>query len=65
MSAEFQATGRRFVPHAQAAKIRGVSGRTLDRWIASGILPQPEIINRRKYHDLAVIENVRARKAES
>lgn len=51
------ASGRRFVSHLKAAKIRDVSGRTLDRWVASGILPKPEIINGHKYHDLAVIES--------
>ncbi len=48
-----------FVPHSQAARIRGVSGRTIDRWIDKGILPQPEKINGRKYHrvrDLAAVK---------
>jgi predicted site-specific integrase-resolvase len=49
-------TGKRFVSHSQAAKIRGVSGRTLDRWIADGIIPKPEIINKRKYHLIEKIE---------
>ena len=51
-----EVTGKRFVSHSQAAKIRGVSGRTLDRWIEAGIVPKPEIINRRKYHLIEKIE---------
>jgi DNA-binding transcriptional MerR regulator len=39
-----------FVPHSEAARIRGVSSRTIDRWIAAGILQRPEKINGRKYH---------------
>ena len=42
----------RFVPHGAAAKLRGVSTRTLDRWIKAGILPSPQRINGRKYHRL-------------
>jgi len=33
------------------AERRGVSTRTLDRWVAAGILPAPEYINKRKYID--------------
>lgn len=31
------------------AERRGVSTRTLDRWVEDGILPEPERINGRKY----------------
>ncbi len=52
-----EVTGRRFIPHAAAARIRGVSTRTLDRWIKAGIVAQPSIINKRKYH---ILENIEA-----
>lgn len=42
--------GDEYLPHSKAAHIRGVSTRTLDRWVAAGLLPRPEIINKRKYH---------------
>lgn len=41
-----------FVSHSQAARMRGVSGRTLDRWAAAGIIPAPTKINERKYHEV-------------
>jgi predicted site-specific integrase-resolvase len=43
------------VANSRAAKMRGVSTRTLDRWIAAGIIPPPEKINGRKYHKLGDI----------
>jgi hypothetical protein len=52
-----EVTGRKYVSHAKAAKIRDVSTRSLDRWIAAGIIPRSQIINGRKYHE---IENVEA-----
>ena len=52
-----EVTGRR-VSHGQAAKMRGISGRTLDRWVAAGIVPKPEIVNKRKYHLLEHIEAI-------
>jgi len=52
-----QVTGKKFVPHTTAARIRGVSTRTLDRWVAAGIVAPPVVINKRKYHDL---ENIAA-----
>ena len=57
-SAAPQVTGKKFVPHATAARIRGVSTRTLDRWIAAGIVAPPIVINKRKYHDLKNIEAI-------
>jgi hypothetical protein len=33
------------------AKRRGVSTRTLDRWVVAGIIPPPDVINGRKYID--------------
>jgi predicted site-specific integrase-resolvase len=38
------------IANSKAAKMRGVSTRTLDRWIAAGLIPKPEKINGRKYH---------------
>jgi hypothetical protein len=35
----------------QYAQRRGVSTRTLDRWVVDGILPAPDYINGRKYID--------------
>lgn len=51
------------VPHSKAARIRGISARTLDRWIASGLLPRPEKINGRKYHKLKDIAAVSAKES--
>jgi DNA-binding transcriptional MerR regulator len=44
---------RQKLPHGQKAVQLGVSTRTLDRWIADGILPPPDRVNGRKYHDIA------------
>ena len=33
------------------AERRGVSTRTLDRWVLAGIIPPPDVINGRKYID--------------
>jgi integrase len=49
-----EVTGRK-VAHSKAAALRDVSGRTLDRWAAAGIIPKPTKINRRKYHDLEAV----------
>jgi DNA-binding transcriptional MerR regulator len=46
------------VSHSRAAEMRDVSGRTLDRWVRAGLLPQPEKINNRKYHLLTDLERV-------
>jgi hypothetical protein len=37
--------------HSAFAALRGVSGRTIDRWVAAKILPPPEYVNGRKYWD--------------
>lgn len=50
--AQPEITGRKFISHSAAALLRGVSGRTLDRWAAAGIIPRPVKINDRKYHDI-------------
>jgi DNA-binding transcriptional MerR regulator len=34
-----------------------VCTRTLDRWAEAGIIPPPQRINGRKYHDAAQIES--------
>jgi DNA-binding transcriptional MerR regulator len=41
---------KRFVTHSQKAAQWSVSTRTVDRWVATGILPPPTYINGRKYH---------------
>jgi predicted site-specific integrase-resolvase len=56
--AEPGVTGRRLVRHSVAAAIRGVSSKTLDRWAAAGLIPAPRVINKRKYHFLADIDDV-------
>jgi hypothetical protein len=63
--AELEVTGRKYVSHAKAAKIRGVSTRTLDRWIVAGIIPRPERINGRKYHQLHDIERIKMHSSAS
>jgi hypothetical protein len=40
------------VPHSVKAQLLGVSTKTLDRWSEGGILPPPDIVNGRKYHDI-------------
>jgi predicted DNA-binding transcriptional regulator AlpA len=40
-----------FITHSQAALIRGVSTKTLDRWAAAGLIPQPFRMAGRKYHN--------------
>ncbi len=45
-------SSRKFVTHSEAARIRGVIGRTIDRWARQGIIPPPVKINDRKYHDI-------------
>jgi predicted site-specific integrase-resolvase len=39
------------MPHADACAICHRSYKTLDRWAEAGIIPQPLIINGRKYHN--------------
>jgi predicted site-specific integrase-resolvase len=50
--------GRRRISHSAAAALRGVNPKTLDRWVEAGLIPPPEIVNRRKYHFLADIDDV-------
>jgi predicted site-specific integrase-resolvase len=56
MAARLDTTAKRLLTHSRAAKIRDVSPRTLDRWIAEGIIPEPIKINKRKYHRVEDIE---------
>ena len=37
------------VPYRRYAERKRVSTKTLDRWVAAGILPKPDRINNRKY----------------
>jgi hypothetical protein len=39
------------LPHSRKAEQQGVSTKTLDRWVELGIMPEPERIRGRKYHD--------------
>lgn len=43
---------QQFVRHTMAARIHRVHPRTIDRWVDAGILPEPRVINRFKYHSL-------------
>jgi hypothetical protein len=45
------AAPKRKLPHSKKAAQQGVSARTLDRWIAAGIIDPPVYIHGRKYHD--------------
>jgi predicted site-specific integrase-resolvase len=51
-----QVTGKTFVTNSGAARMRGISVKTLDRWVKAGIVQPPVVINGRKYHDVAAIE---------
>jgi predicted DNA-binding transcriptional regulator AlpA len=42
---------KRLVPHRRYAERHGVSTKTIDRWVADGILPEPTRINARKYFE--------------
>jgi hypothetical protein len=42
---------KRREPWPKLAKRHGVSPRTLDRWVQSGIIDPPEYINSKKYGD--------------
>ena len=46
-----QQYGRRREPWTKHAERFGISVRTLDRWVAQGIIPAPERIRGRKYGD--------------
>lgn len=54
-----QLTGRqKYYSNATAAKVRGVSTRTLDRWVKAGIIRSPIKINHRKYHRAEDVEAI-------
>jgi len=38
------------------ARYGDVADKTIDRWVASGILPTPLVINKRRYWDEAELE---------
>jgi predicted site-specific integrase-resolvase len=46
-----------WLPYARYAERKGVTTKTLDRWVAKGILPPPKRVNNRKYLD----ENIQPR----
>jgi len=39
-----------WLPHRQKAEQLGVSTKTLDRYIAAGVIDKPRIVNGRKFH---------------
>ena len=47
---------RRKLPARALSERYGISDRTVDRWVATGILPEPMYINGRRYFDEAEIE---------
>jgi len=52
---EQRSKGRKLTTRALCERYR-ICDRTVDRWTASGILPQPAIINKRRYWDEAEVE---------
>jgi predicted site-specific integrase-resolvase len=50
-------TNKRHLPiRAMCARYGDVADRTIDRWVAAGILPLPLVINGRRYWDEAELE---------
>jgi len=50
-------SGKRLLPiRAMCARYGDVADKTIDRWVASGILPTPLVINKRRYWDEAELE---------
>jgi DNA-binding transcriptional MerR regulator len=50
-------TGKRLLPiRAMCQRYGDVADRTIDRWTASGILPPPLVINKRRYWDEEELE---------
>lgn len=46
-------TAKRWLPHKLKAAQLGIAGRMLDRWVATGRIERPRIINHRKFYDEA------------
>jgi hypothetical protein len=50
-------TGKRLLPiRAMCTRYGDVADRTIDRWVAAGILPEPLVINKRRYWDEGELE---------
>jgi hypothetical protein len=58
-----QVTGRK-VPARYLCQKYGVVDRTIDRWVATGILPQPVYINKIRYFDLEEVDRRMANRNE-
>jgi predicted site-specific integrase-resolvase len=50
-----QVTGRKVTVRYICERF-GIVDRTVDRWIETGILPQPMYINKRRYFDLQEVD---------
>jgi predicted site-specific integrase-resolvase len=53
------------VNHSEAARLKGVSTKTLNRWVEAGLVRKPEVVNKRRYYDLADIEGPALEPTES
>jgi hypothetical protein len=51
LTTERKKRSKQRAPWRKLAELRGVSTKTLDRWVAKGIYDPPERINGRKYGD--------------
>jgi hypothetical protein len=57
---------RRLLPTRLVCERYDVCDRTVDRWVESGVLPQPAYINKRRYFDEGELDaRDAARKSES
>jgi predicted DNA-binding transcriptional regulator AlpA len=58
-----QITGRKVTVRYLCQRF-GIVDRTIDRWVATGILPQPIYINNRRYFDLQEVDERMANRNE-
>jgi predicted DNA-binding transcriptional regulator AlpA len=49
---------KRYLPIKEICERYGVVDRTIERRMAAGILPQPIVINKRRYWDLEELEQI-------
>jgi predicted DNA-binding transcriptional regulator AlpA len=57
-----QVTGRKVTVRYICERF-GIVDRTVDRWIETGVLPQPIYINKRRYFDLQEVDERMANRA--